>query len=383
MRGYSVGTWEEHTRPINVLDVKRHSEKVREALQNNLADMVSDSQIELSDGQKTVRVPLNEYNEYRIRYADGPDAEHAFGHREGGEGAAGDGATKDKDDVSKQGGNEEGRDIEETSVTLDEVKDIIFSDLVLPDFDPTRKAPGSQGQSQAGDLRRVGRQSQWAKKPTLLANLHRNARHRQPQYSSILPEDLRFRVYDQPDQEEGGCVVLAMMDTSGSMGQFEKYLAKSFFFWTVEFLRTAYPYVDIVFLAHDVRAREVDEDAFFHRGASGGTVSSSVYRLATEILEKRYPADRFNAYGFHFTDGGNLTSDNPLAVERAAQLSARMNLFGYGEIHDTERNPSPLYQALREQEQMNVVVLRKKSDIFGALKVFFSRGRIDNHAVSG
>ena len=31
-----------------------------------------------------------------------------------------------------------------------------------------------------------------------------------------------------------------MMDVSGCMGEFEKYIARSFYFWMVRFLRTKY-----------------------------------------------------------------------------------------------------------------------------------------------
>jgi hypothetical protein len=163
---------------------------------------------------------------------------------------------------------------------------------------------------------------------------------------------------------------MALMDTSGSMGNFEKYLAKSFFFWTTEFLRRHYPEVQVVFVSHDVRAREVDEHAFFHQGASGGTVSSSAYRLAYQILQDRYPQDEYNAYAFHFSDGGNLTSDNPLAMKTGLRLNDRVNLFGYGEIHDTERSPSQLFQAFH-RESRRAVLLRSKADVLRALVEFF------------
>ena len=150
-------------------------------------------------------------------------------------------------------------------------------------------------------------------------------------------------------------------------------MARSFFYWVLRFLRRYHPTVDVVFLAHDVRAREVQEDTFFHRGASGGTVSSSVYRLGAGILDARYPRSRYNAYAFHFTDGGNLTSDNPEALARGTALAERTNLFGYGEIHDTMRNPSPLYQGFLQQQGTRAVVVRRKEDVMTALRAFFAR----------
>jgi uncharacterized protein len=61
------------------------------------------------------------------------------------------------------------------------------------------------------------------------------------------------------------------------MGSFEKYCARSFFFWMTKFLRRHYEKVDIVFIAHHTEAKEVTEEEFFNRGVSGGTIGSSAY----------------------------------------------------------------------------------------------------------
>ncbi len=57
-----------------------------------------------------------------------------------------------------------------------------------------------------------------------------------------------------------------MMDTSGSMGRFEKYMARSFFFWMTRFLRTKYETVEIEFIAHHTEAKVVSEEDFFFKG---------------------------------------------------------------------------------------------------------------------
>ena len=81
-----------------------------------------------------------------------------------------------------------------------------------------------------------------------------------------------------------------MMDVSGSMGEFEKYIARSFYFWMVRFLRTKYNNVEIVFITHHTEAKEVDEEEFFNHGESGGTKVSSAYQLALDIINERYHA---------------------------------------------------------------------------------------------
>ncbi|MBX5466321.1 MAG: DUF444 family protein [Firmicutes bacterium] len=360
---FSIGTGRYGLSPV-WLDERRHQARIKEALRRNLAEMVAHEAILVSHGAKLIQVPLTGLREDRVRY----DPQHgeavgilASGQGEG-EAAAGRATARGG---GKQGGDAPGVEWEEAVFTVDEAAEVVFSDLALPDLDLRRTAPGAGETWEVQDLGPVGLQTQWARKPTLLASLRRGG-------PPVRRQDVRYRQFAAEPAPEGGAVVLAMMDTSGSMGQFEKFVAKSFFFWTVEFLRRNYPAVDIVFLAHDVRAREVDEEGFFRRGTSGGTVSSSVYRLALEVLAERYPPDRFNAYAFHFTDGGNLTSDNPLALELGQALAAATRLFGYGEIHDTERAPSPLFQGF-ERANVRTVLLRSSQDVFFALQRFFGK----------
>ena len=50
---------------------------------------------------------------------------------------------------------------------------------------------------------------------------------------------------------------------------------------------------------------EVTEEQFFTQGESGGTVVSSAYRLALDIIGERFPPRDWNIYPFHFSDGDN------------------------------------------------------------------------------
>ncbi|MCL8208798.1 MAG: DUF444 family protein [Actinomycetia bacterium] len=359
-------------------DEKRHRARIKEALRQNLVDLVTEESIVVADGRRVLRVPVETVQEYRFRFGPAGSAGSEGRPGPGGPGrpVANGGAAP-----GHEGGSAPGlEDFRETEITLETADTLLFEGLCLPDWDPARRARGGDGGEAWEDLRRTGPRATLARRPTLKAALAHGCGP--AGRVTIRPEDLRFRALASSAREDAGAVVLAMMDTSGSMGTFEKYMARSFFFWAVRFLRTRYPRVELVFLAHDVRAREVDEDAFFHRGASGGTVSSSVYRLALDVLAARYPAERYNAYAFHFTDGGNLTSDNPTALEAGARLAQRVNLFGYGEIHDTARHPSPLFAGFSELERARTVVLRQKADVFRALSVFFAPAKPSPEEVS-
>ena len=125
------------------------------------------------------------------------------------------------------------------------------------------------------------------------------------------------------EREESNAVVVCIMDTSGSMDRLKKYLARSFFFLLYQFLCTKYKAVEIVFIAHHTQAKEVTEEEFFHKGESGGTLISSGYKKALDVIQQRYHPDHWNIYAFHCSDGDNFESDNEEAMKAAQASSAR------------------------------------------------------------
>ncbi len=68
------------------------------------------------------------------------------------------------------------------------------------------------------------------KKRTILTAIKRNAMKGKAEIAPIHNDDLRFKTWDEVTKPETRAVVLAMMDTSGSMGNFEKFCARSFSF---------------------------------------------------------------------------------------------------------------------------------------------------------
>ena len=77
-----------------------------------------------------------------------------------------------------------------------------------------------------------------------------------------------------------------IMDVSGSMGEEQKEIVRIESFWIDTWLRSQYKGVECRYLIHDVVAREVDRDTFFHVRESGGTAISSAYKLAAEVGSK-------------------------------------------------------------------------------------------------
>src|SRR3954467_3594644 len=51
-------------------DQQRHKERIKEAIKQNLPNIVSEENIILSDGKHIIKVPIRSLEEYRFRYDD-------------------------------------------------------------------------------------------------------------------------------------------------------------------------------------------------------------------------------------------------------------------------------------------------------------------------
>ncbi|HEY3369054.1 MAG TPA: sporulation protein YhbH [Symbiobacteriaceae bacterium] len=375
------------------MDQERHLEKVREAIKKNLADIISDESIITSDGQRQVKVPIRSMNEYRFRY-NWDKQEHSGqgdGDSQEGQVIAKDGsAAKKGPGKGKGAGEDEGEDYYEAALSVDELGELLFEDLGLPHLDPKKQPDLTAKKYQWEDVRKTGLQSNIDKKRTIMEAMKRNLLAGKPTLDGFNRQDLRYKTWEEKFQPQTSAVVLAMMDTSGSMGDFEKYIARGFFFWMVRFLRTKYDNVIIHFLAHSTEAKEVTEEEFFTKGESGGTRCSSVYELALKMIGEKYPPDLYNLYPFHFSDGDNLSSDNQRASELVLKLLETCNLFGYGEIDSTGGSPAyyrsstlmSLFKREIEHPRFMSATIKDKSEVYQALRTFFGPEQLPERGVS-
>jgi sporulation protein YhbH len=358
-------------------DQLRHQEKVREAIKQNLGDLISEESIIMSDGKQILKVPIRSLDEYRFRfnYNKQQHAGEGDGDSQVGDVLGRDGDAKQAPGKGEGAGDQPGIDYYEAEVSVEELQNILFEDLELPNLKRKAQDEILSTDVRFNDIRKKGLSGNIDKKRTIMETLKRNALHGNPGIHGITPDDLRYKTWEEIKTPHNNAVVLAMMDTSGSMGTFEKYIARSFFFWMVRFLRTKYEHVDIQFIAHHTEARIVSEDDFFTKGESGGTICSSAYQLALDLVNGHYHPDRYNIYPFHFSDGDNLTSDNDKSVRIVRELSSLSNMFGYGEINQYNRS-STLMNAFRHIQDPNFkfVIIREKREVYKALKTFFGRG---------
>lgn len=160
--------------------------------------------------------------------------------------------------------------------------------------------------------------------------------------------DLRYNNRIVVPKPISQAVMFCVMDVSGSMDEQKKSTAKRFFMLLYLFLTRNYEHIDLVFIRHHTKAREVDEEDFFHSRESGGTVVSSALTLMSEIIQERYAGGTWNVYGAQASDGDNWDNDSPICRGLLSeQILPWCRYFAYIEI--TPGEPQNLW---REYEKL-------------------------------
>ena len=132
-------------------------------------------------------------------------------------------------------GDAAGEDYYEAEVSILELEQAFFRELELPNLKRKEMDENRIEHVEFNDIRKTGLWGNIDKKRTMISAYKRNAMSGKASFHPIHQEDLKFRTWNEVLKPDSKAVVLAMMDTSGSMGIWEKYMARSFFFWMTRF----------------------------------------------------------------------------------------------------------------------------------------------------
>ena len=128
-------------------------------MRKNLGSIVSNEAIILSDGKRTVKVPIRSLDEYKFR----------FDHRKRKHVGTGDGKTRVGDVIGREGqgpgpgrgagpaGQNAGADYYEAEVNIDELAALIFEDLQLPFLEDKAKKAVEAKTTRFNEIRAHGR----------------------------------------------------------------------------------------------------------------------------------------------------------------------------------------------------------------------------------
>ena len=378
--------------------LRRARTQIREAVQKSLKD----SSVADLDKDRKVRISTKGTKEPRFRLDPKAGGEHDFvlpGNKQFTPGdeikkpPSGEGGGRGKEAADYA----EGDDDFEFTMTQDEVLDIFFEDLELPNLVRTtlKETPNkvwkragitTSGSPTQINLIRTMRNAQGRRlalhRPKLkdvealqaeLDALKQEPEENREKISALKediarltakrkwvgfidPVDVRFNSYTEQPVPTSQAVMFCLMDVSGSMGEREKDLAKRFYMLLHLFLKRRYKRVDIVFIRHTHDAQEVDEQEFFYSRQSGGTIVSTALDKMLEIQRERYASADWNIYAAQASDGYTQSGDARRCVEMLNNdIMPLCQYYAYIEILDeremevfaSEESGAELWRAYR------------------------------------
>lgn len=356
-------------------DWLRHNQKVRSAVKDSLPDLLAGSDLITNPGNRTVAVPVKFLEHARFRLMDGQPQQGA-GQGKGQPGDVLRPAREERGETG-QGGTENGEIRFVVELKIDEIVDWLWEELKLPELKPKRAATMDEPDYVREGWDKRGARSRLDRRRTLKEAVKRRSVQADP--IGIVNEDLRFRQLVKRATPATSAVVIFALDVSGSMDEAQRRLAKQFFFFALQGIRRQYAKVETVFLAHAAQAWEFEESQFFQASSSGGTVTSSVARLALDKLQSRYDPGRYNAYFFYASDGENAAEDRDEARAALSALTGLVNYAGYVEtggiatFRPRETQLCEIFSELKTRgSPVGVSHLGSQEDIWRAIREFFA-----------
>lgn len=409
---------------------QRFLRRAREELKRSIRDQIRTGRIADADAEHAVRMPERGTSEPSFNNArDSGRRQHILPgnrHFSAGDlipkpGGGGGGASSP--------GNKASEDDFRFVLSREEVLDLFFEDLELPDmvklnlkeilaFKPRRAgfaAAGSPTNINVGRTmrnshgRRIAlRRPKQVELDTILEEIaaleeapssvdaHQRIaalreeldrlERRRRRIAYVDPVDIRFNRFDSRPVPNANAVMFCLMDVSGSMGEREKDLAKRFFVLLHLFLKRRYDRIEIVFIRHTHLAQEVDEETFFYNTQSGGTVVSTALEEMHRIIASRYPAHDWNIYAAQASDGDNFAGDSERCISLLnGELMRLCQYFAYVEIIDereahifgSTENGTSLWRAYNaiDQKWPNFQMSRiaTPADIYPVFRQLFGR----------
>lgn len=289
---------------VRTIDEIRYLKKVENIIKARLQEVVNSNDIIESAPEDKVKI--------KIPMLDEPYFKPVLGRNEEGVG----GKSGDKPGE----GDGEGEHHFEIELTIEELSELLFEYLGLPNLKPKgfsveKEEYVIEGISKTGPKSRI----------------HRRKTYYEMMKYGYKEDVLRYKFLRKREIPIFDAVTYFVRDYSASIDDRKKFKIKSTAFWINRFIKYNYKNTITKFVVHDMEAKFVNENEFFSLSEGGATKCSSAFKLIYEDY-KNYPIDDYNLYLFYFSDGENIPSDNEVLKELVDRLSEDFNLIAYGEV---------------------------------------------------
>ncbi len=243
-----------------------------------------------------------------------------------------------KDDESGTEGSDTGDGLDEFAFTLtkEEFLELYFSDLELPNFIKESLQGSTKWKFKRSGYSKEGIPARLDLVKTLKQAMARRIATQSQRYLDDI--DLRYKHFVKKPFPIKQAIMICLMDVSGSMGEFEKELAKKFYLLLYLFLNKVYNNnIEVIFISHTTSAKEVSEQEFFHSKENGGTIVSSGLQLVSDIINTRIDTSSTNVYIAQASDGDNWSGDDQISQELIEELLTQVQYFAYIQTETPDR----------------------------------------------
>ncbi|MBP6218048.1 MAG: DUF444 family protein [Oligoflexales bacterium] len=363
-------------------DLNRFRKIIRGKIKKELRRFISNGDLIGRQGKKQISIPLPQINVPRFVF--GSNEKPGVGQ---GQGQVGD-EVKDGSE-SEDGEGQAGKDSSdhslEVEVTLEELAKLLGEELELPHIENKGKKDIYSRDIKYTGILKQGPDSLHHFRRTYKAALKRSVASDDYDFNNpmIVPikDDKRYRSFHINEKPAARAVIIYMMDVSGSMGDEQKEIVRLTSFWLDTWLSSQYKGIEKRYIIHDATAKEVDQNTFYKTKESGGTLISSAYKLVCQLLASHYPAEEWNIYQFHFSDGdnwsGNDTAECMTILEK--DLLPVSNLFCYGQVESRYGSGQFLRDLIKNfgeaHDKVTTAQIKDKDTIVDALKMFLGKGK--------
>ena len=234
-------------------------------------------------------------------------------------------------------GSDTGEGFDEFSFTLtkEEFLELYFSDMKLPDFIKESMKGSHKWKMKRSGYSKEGIPPRLDLVKTLKQAMARRIATKSSRYLDDI--DLRYKHFTKHPFPVKQATMILLMDISGSMGEFEKTLAKKFFLLLYLFLNKVYKNVDVIFISHTQDAQEVTEHEFFYGTETGGTIVSSGLQMAKDIIDTRINLNESNVYIAQASDGDNWPGEENQVTSLMEDLLSKVQYFAYIQTEEARR----------------------------------------------
>ncbi len=198
-------------------------------------------------------------------------------------------------------------------------------------------------------------------------------------------QDLRYRNRVARQEPIRQAVMFCLMDVSGSMGEFEKNIAKRFFYMVYLFLTTKYKHVRLVFIRYHHEAKEVNEEEFFTGTENGGTNADTAFLLTEAIIKERFDPELDNIYLTMASDGDDFSLESSYSallrliptLNYAAYIKTIASHRAIGFVDLLFQDLLAVFKAVESEypDKVGMAMANSPEAVYGALQKLFSSTR--------